>query len=247
MNETEIHRVTADLGGVRSFYLDTCTDRDAIVCLHGRYGRAETWVDLFGKYSTEYRIVAPDLRGHGLSEAPPSSYSAEEMAGDVSGLLEHLGIVSAILVGHSLGGRIASYFAALNPDMVQGLAILDKSAQGLANLDGDKPLRFDPLTSSWPLPFPTFAQARQFIAQWAESDLSSDYFMSSLVETVRGYEMMFDSRAIVSGLNQDLDWYHWLPSIKCPTLIVRAKNSEAVPDQELVKLRSGLSNCMVRE
>ena len=120
------HRKSFKIGGLKVFYRDTLTNGPTILCLHGRYGRGETWIDFMYRYGNEYRIIAPDQRGHGLSDKPVSKYTADEMADDMAELIKGCDCKPVILVGHSMGGRIAGYLAALYPDMVYALAILNK-------------------------------------------------------------------------------------------------------------------------
>src|SRR5512143_1234939 len=103
MNSVRIHRRMTPINGIDLFYLDTMTKGDAILCLHGRWGRGETWVDLMQHYGQRYRTIAPYQGGHGLSGEPISKYTADEMASDVVALLDDLRIDSIILLGHSMG------------------------------------------------------------------------------------------------------------------------------------------------
>ena len=66
-----------------------------------------------------------DLRGHGLSDAPPGPYSIEELAADLIELLDHQGIERAVLCGLSIGGMVAIQAATMAPDRVRGLVLCD--------------------------------------------------------------------------------------------------------------------------
>ena len=74
-----------------------------------------------------FRAVAPDLRGYNLSEKPKgvASYRVEKLAGDVAGLVRHLGYERTFLAGHDWGGAIAWCVPALHPGLVEKLAILN--------------------------------------------------------------------------------------------------------------------------
>jgi pimeloyl-ACP methyl ester carboxylesterase len=247
METPKIHRNVAKLNGIDIFYLDTRTDGPAILCLHGRWGRGETWIDFIHHYGREYRVIAPDQRGHGLSGKPISKYTAEEMAADMIELLEYSKLDSVIVVGHSMGGRVAGYIAALYPQSVRALAILDKSASGPTkpnSLTLDEIAAIDPITKDWPLPFASQAEAKEFIREKMESELSYQYFMNSLVETVEGYQMMFSSQAMAANIAYEQSWFYLLPKIKCPVMLIRAKDSEAVSDEDLLKMKSLLTDCV---
>jgi len=77
-----------------------------------------------------YRVVAPDLRGFGQSDAPADvqSYDALKVVGDLVGLIRNLGEPSAIVIGHDLGSRVAHYCAELRPDLFRALAMLNSPA-----------------------------------------------------------------------------------------------------------------------
>ncbi|WP_218642535.1 alpha/beta fold hydrolase [Paenibacillus borealis] len=245
LEHPKIYRNLAKLNSLEMFYLDTRTEGPVILCLHGRWGRAETWVDFMQHYGKQYRIIAPDQRGHGLSSKPVSKYTGEEMAGDIVELLDHLKIDSIILVGHSMGGRVAGYLTAMYPNYIQALAILDKSPSGPATpslLPLDQLPCVEPVTKDWPLPFSSLNEAMDYIRQAMESELSYQYFMNSLIETVDGYQMMFSPQAMAANIHYNVDWYHLLPEIKCPVLLIRAKNSEGVPDEDYNKMQSLLTN-----
>jgi pimeloyl-ACP methyl ester carboxylesterase len=251
MENIKIHRHIVTVNNIDIFYRDTETNGPVILCLHGRWGRGETWVDFIQHYGDRYRIIAPDQRGHGLSSKPVSKYTDEEMAADMVALLNYLQIDSAILVGHSMGGGIVGHMAAHHPCYVKALAILDKSASGPEKpnpLPLDQLPLVDPLTKDWPMPFASLREAQDFLKNAMEgSELSYQYFMNSLVETVDGYQMMFSIQAMAANQAYYHQWYDLLPEIKCPVMLVRSSSHESVPDEDFEKMKSLLSDCMPYE
>ena len=85
-----------------------------LIFIHGLGASMDTWRLLVKDLRDEFRLVFLDLRGHGYSARPRDSrYSIQDHADAVFGLMEHLGLKSAVLVGHSLGSGVA-LLAALN-------------------------------------------------------------------------------------------------------------------------------------
>jgi pimeloyl-ACP methyl ester carboxylesterase len=250
MNSVKIHRNVIKVNGVELFFMDTQTQGEAILCLHGRWGRAETWVDFIQHYGAQYRVIAPDQRGHGLSGKPVSKYTSAEMAADIIGLMDHLKIDKVILVGHSMGGSIAGYFAATYPDRLRAVAILDKTAGGpekpnLTPLDELPPI--DPITKDWPLPFSSLKEAQDFIKRDMETELSYQYFMNSLREEIDGVHMLFSAQAMAANMAYYQDWFDLLPKVKCPVMLARASSHEAVNDEDFSRMQALVSDCMAFE
>jgi pimeloyl-ACP methyl ester carboxylesterase len=84
-----------------------------VVLLHGWPQHWWTWRALMPLLADRYRVVAPDMRGFGWSEPTPRGYRKEELADDVAGLLDALGIDQAFLVGHDWGG-VVGFLVCLN-------------------------------------------------------------------------------------------------------------------------------------
>ena len=70
---------TINLNGLNLFYLDTESGDKTILCFHGRWGRGKTWSGFMERYQDRYRIIAPDQRGHGLSDRPAAGYTADDL------------------------------------------------------------------------------------------------------------------------------------------------------------------------
>jgi pimeloyl-ACP methyl ester carboxylesterase len=96
-----------------------------IVGIHGLTANHSCWAPMADVLSPDYRFVAYDLRGRGDSDKPGTGYSLAAHRDDLTGLLDHLGLRSAVLMGHSLGAAIALRFAVTHPTRVRKLVLLD--------------------------------------------------------------------------------------------------------------------------
>jgi pimeloyl-ACP methyl ester carboxylesterase len=83
------------------------------------------WQAFGRRLAPQLAAVAPDLRGHGESDAPPSGYRPGEYARDIGAMFEALGIGHAPVLGHSLGSLVALALADRWPDLVSALILLD--------------------------------------------------------------------------------------------------------------------------
>ena len=99
-----------------------------IVFVHGHGEDLHTWRRLVNQLVGSFRVIRFDLRRHGLTgPAPDNEYGIEDYVSDLSMVVDHLGIHSFVLVGHSMGGRISVRYAMGNPERVNGLVLLSAS------------------------------------------------------------------------------------------------------------------------
>lgn len=101
-----------------------------VVLIHGLLGAHTNWEPQIETLSRRYRVIAPDLFGHGASDKPAGDYSLSAHAATVRDLLEALDIPSATLVGHSLGGGVAMQAMYLFPDRVERLCLVASGGLG---------------------------------------------------------------------------------------------------------------------
>jgi pimeloyl-ACP methyl ester carboxylesterase len=115
----------AELGGVRLFYTEEGSGEVPVVLLHGWTGDSHDWSWQIPALARRHRVVAVDLRGHGRSSAPEDGYDPRTLASDVVALLEHLGLKSVVVMGHGLGGSVASLLALEHPRRVRAIVTVD--------------------------------------------------------------------------------------------------------------------------
>jgi len=100
-------------------------EEPAMLGIHGSGGQAY-WFSNWGEtLSPESRVIAVDLRGHGFSDKPPSGYAVDDHIQDILQLIASLALRRPILIGHSLGGSIATFVAEAAGDSIGGLVLLD--------------------------------------------------------------------------------------------------------------------------
>jgi len=124
-----------DSSGVRIRYVDAGSG-DPVVLVHGQGGRLETWTDtgILPSLAKEQRVIAIDLRGHGLSDKPhdPSAYGPE-MGRDIVRLMDHLKIRRAHIVAYSMGCAVTLHLLTVSPGRVVSAALIGGSGPRLPN------------------------------------------------------------------------------------------------------------------
>ncbi|HYU57694.1 MAG TPA: alpha/beta fold hydrolase [Actinomycetota bacterium] len=127
----DLQQVTVRANGVAlSAYM--LGEGPPLLLLHGLGGAKVSWMPLLAPLSERYRVIAPDLPGHGESDKPrQAEYSPRYYAAVVRKLMDTLDARSAHVVGNSMGGRVALELAARSPKRIRGLALLDPALPGL--------------------------------------------------------------------------------------------------------------------
>jgi pimeloyl-ACP methyl ester carboxylesterase len=214
-----MRRTCFDNGGVTLSYLDSDREGPLIVALHAMWMEARTFED-FAAAMPEWHVVSMDQRGHGLSDHA-ADYSREAFVDDIRALLDHLRSTEpVVLVGNSLGGANAFFFAARYPESVR--AIVNEEGP----VEEVEPLTF---VLDWKGLYPTRESLEQKIGERLAWSVAP-----SFRETAGGWSLAFDPDDLVAmqkALNGSF-WNDWLAST-CPALVMKGTRSKAVDGQLL--------------
>ena len=107
-----------------------------VVLIHGMGGNMSFWHanTTLSNLMKEFRVTVYDLKGHGYSTFVDSGYTSADMATDLNGMMESIGLEKAYMVGHSFGGMIALHTAISYPERVSGLVLTEVSVPALTHL-----------------------------------------------------------------------------------------------------------------
>jgi len=120
-----------DVPDARLFYTDEGNaEGPPLLFIHGVWCESNDWMWQLAAFAQSHRVIAVDLRGHGLSSSA-GSYHPRDYAGDLVRLLDHLDLAQVTVIGHSLGALIASTIAVEHADRVEALVVVDP-AYGIA-------------------------------------------------------------------------------------------------------------------
>ncbi len=200
--------------------------------VHGLAGHAEEWAETAAWLRESRHVFALDLRGHGHSEPRPTDVSPRALREDVCFALEQVGGEPALLLGQSLGGRIAILAAAARPELVECLIVAEAGPEGTA--DGGKMMaaQMEVGLEEWPVPFPDAAAAEEY---FGGPGVHADAWTRGLRRAPDGLYPRFEVEVLGRMIQKavaDGCWEAW-SRIECPTLVVRGAQSSQLPSEEV--------------
>jgi len=219
----------AEVNGINLYY-ETYGTRDrteALVLLHGFSGTGHAhWQRQIPVFSEHYRIIVPDIRGHGRSRCHDVPYDYWELvASDVSALMAHLGLGKSHVCGFSLGSIVAQFMALNHPDVVRSLVLSGTLAhipvtegRGLFGFVEDL-LRPDDVSPTWKKALNKMHGAED----WR-------LFFENYGRTVQ--DRLRHTEGVIT--RDDLD------RIACPTLIVQGLRDELNPPELSEVVQQGI-------
>ena len=114
------------------YHVEEAGTGPALLLLHGFTGSGASWQRLLPAFTPHYRVITVDLPGHGATATPPdpARYNIENTAADLALILKDLEIDRTAVLGYSMGGRVALFFALRYPEKVSAL-VLESASPGL--------------------------------------------------------------------------------------------------------------------
>jgi len=209
---------------VLHYFIEGSTDKPALVFSNSLGSDLRIWDAMVPEFTRDFRVIRYDTRGHGLSEAPPPPYSADDLAQDVVGLLDALRIKEAVVCGLSVGGVIAQQIAISHNNRVRALVLCDTGAR-------------IGTVASWEERMTTVkthglgALAASSMERWFSED-----FRGRRGDEVRGYANMVIRTAVDGYLGtccalRDADLIQGVAAIDKPTLVLCGDQDIATPPE----------------
>jgi len=214
------------VNGLRLHLLDWGGEgRTPLMLLHGFTGHAHAWDTLSIALQPHFHVYALDQRGHGDSD-PADVYNAVAAFDDISGVIGQLGLGSLVLVGLSMGGRNAMYFASKRPDTVQKLVIVDIGPE--ISPRAMQPAAGPPEPETWE----SIEQAAQHLYR-ANANPGIHYYRWVVSHSLRprpdGKLTWTWHPSVKERRSQaDVDWWALLRTIQPPTLVLRGEQSNVL-------------------
>jgi pimeloyl-ACP methyl ester carboxylesterase len=218
------------INGLRLHYLDWGNDTDQpLLLLHGFMAHAHVWDSVALRFQSSYHVIALDQRGHGQSDwSKDRAYTLDDYFSDIALFMEALHLENVILMGHSMGGRHALFYAACVPYNIDRLILVDtrpaqdrSSSHALQQLLTTFPLEARSLRevvraiqSLYPcLSGETCSQ----IAKYGYRKVQNGYYIPR-------YDTSMARQPELTGQSVE-DLWPFLKAVTCPVLIIRGSES----------------------
>ena len=214
------------VNGLRLHLLDWGGEgRVPLLLLHGFTGHAHAWDTLSIALQPHFHVYALDQRGHGDSD-PADAYHPVAAFDDIAGVVDQLGLTSLVLVGLSMGGRNAMYFASRRPDLVRRLVVVDIGPEISARAT------VAPTGPPEPEAWDSIEQAARHLYR-ANPFPGIHYYrwvvMHSLRQRADGSLVWAWHPSLKERRSQgDLDWWAIVRAITPPTLVLRGEHSHVL-------------------
>ena len=201
----------APVNGINLYYEIHGTGKPLIM-LHGGFGTFEMFAALSPALAEKYQVIGVDLYGHGRTALTDRPIRFEDMADDIAGLIDHLGLEKADLLGFSLGGAVALQTAIRHPERVNQLVLIST-------------------------PFKRTGWHPEM--QAGMTTFAPEFFMSTPIydEYTRVAPKPEDFPRFVTSMreamSQDYDWTEPVSAMKTPTLII-AGDADGLPPSHAV-------------
>ena len=216
-----------------------------MVILHGLLGLSDNWVSIARALGEQHAVYVPDLRNHGQSPHSPV-FDFAVLEDDLLELTEDYALKNIILLGHSLGGKTAMYFALHHPDLIKKLIIVDISLRK-APVNKEHQILIDAMLK---VDF-TRAFKRSDVEQQLAVNVPNRRLRQFLLKNVywRGKETLdwrLDLKAVNDNLLNVFEGLEVQGWFNGPALFIRGGRSAYVPDEDLAGIKNKFPGALVK-
>lgn len=209
-----------------------------ILFLHGMLGSLDNLNMLAKEFVLNFQTIQVDLRNHGLSPWS-NEMNYEVMAEDVATLCQHLQLKNLIVVGHSMGGKVAMQLMQIIPDIIEKVVVIDIAPVKYVkspNLNVIEALKQCDLQQV------TDKKHIMDIMKQQGIDLATSYF---LLKSFKDGHWLFNSRIIVKQYSDLCDWHSNGEPCKKPILFIRGENSTYITDEYVNTIMAQFPNAKI--
>ena len=221
-----------------------------LVILHGLYGASDNWMSFAAKMSDTFSVFLPDLRNHGDSPHN-NTFDYEVLANDVKEFIEQQRIVKPVILGHSLGGKTALFFALKYPLIAFSLIIADISPRGYSDTDNPYILKHRQiLTSLLEIDFNKVHSIRDAENQLMIK-LNDKRLVGFLLKNIRKnpdgtYGLKLNASAIYQNIEKTMTGIPEDSKIELPVMFIKGENSDYIQEKDIIFIQEHFSNSFIQ-
>ncbi|MBD3212259.1 MAG: alpha/beta fold hydrolase [Candidatus Lokiarchaeota archaeon] len=227
-----------------------------VVLIHGIGGKKETWNSQIEDLSEYFKVIAVDLRGVGKSDRPDMPYTMEMLADDIAGLMDSLEMDSAHIIGRSLGGMIAQYFALKYPNKVNKLVLMttnprvpdEQTAELIkkGRLEEIRELKRDPEKSFWKKSRLLFHKDfRKKMKMNPDKKFYGIFSANDLIEETTKNPSTPQDIENLSYTLRSHDILDQIENIKHETLLISGSHDRLTPKSSMLKIQKRIPNSKI--
>jgi pimeloyl-ACP methyl ester carboxylesterase len=228
-----------------SFYVRVAnegSDAPAVVLLHGLAGSADlNWSTTIPMLGGDFRVVAPDLRGHGSTRTSSDHFTLEAAADDVAALADALQLDSFITVGYSMGGAVAQLLARRHPEKLRGLVLCATSRSFRATFREHLMFAAVPSVRNAARAIPNDVACR--LAQRIASRVVGNECAAKLDQTPRNFNLrsVLEAASALAGFQS----YEWISEVDVPAAVLVHLRDQLVPPDRQFALAHAIAKSVV--
>ena len=233
------------VNGLRLHYLDWGNaGKPPLVMLHGIGRDAHSFDHIAPRFSSDYHVIAVDLRGHGDSAwHPDGAYLVEDYVKDLEALVEQRGLRGLVLLGNSTGGRVVQVYAGMHPDRVRALIVEDVGPERPADIAAGFARRVQQEANGWSSEEELVAQLRAQDSKTSE-ELLRAHARSATKRRDDGRLVWKRDPNLVKGFVPTELW-QYVRRITSPTLYVLGGRSTIVSAATQNELKRTIPGCEI--
>jgi pimeloyl-ACP methyl ester carboxylesterase len=234
-----------EVNGLRLHYVDWGGEgKQPLVMIHGLDRVARTFDHVAARFTTRYRVLAVDMRGHGDSGWDPQGrYLVEDHVGDLEGIVAQLGLRDLVLWGNSTGGRVVQVFAGKHPDLVSRVISEDVGPERPRQIADGYAKRVEQERAGWASTEELLAQLRKANPRMSPTVLDAYVRYGTRKRADGRIEWKRDPQLVKGFVATDL--WRFVRNIKAPILYILGGRSTIVPAETQDELRKTLPNAQL--
>jgi pimeloyl-ACP methyl ester carboxylesterase len=211
-----------------------------VIILHGLFGMLDNWRTIAKHLESKYKCILVDLRNHGRSPHHPEM-NYEIMAGDIHELMNDLQIDQAVLMGHSMGGKVAMQFALTYPDRISHLIVIDIAPREYPPHHQDV---IDAIESLDPSTLHSRADAENALRKYLNDDEDTIQFLLKNISRLPegGFQWKANMTGIISQYPQLMDAIINTVPFDKPVLFIAGEKSNSIRKEDLTGIEKLFPN-----